>query len=220
LKPVLLVAFALLALAAKPQPPPPGVSLDPTKWLIHNSAWTPAPHPLPLLGMSGWYFDFPDGSDSVNYVMVPYTTLMTQAQSVTFSAQIIATGGAPVFHPAYEPGNTCDPPPTTRAHFARLFAIHHKAVEEYSAPDNYRWWTNPTALLLTPGSATISVPLDPGQWTDTNGNLGTSDPIGFAAALADPMTIGFTFGGGCFFGHGVYVDGGTARFVVTSYTVQ
>jgi len=64
------------------------------------------------------------------------------------------------------------------------------------------------------------VALDPGQWTDTNGNLGTSDPIRFAAALADPMTIGLTFGGGCFFGHGVYIDGGTARFILTSYVVQ
>jgi hypothetical protein len=28
-----------------------------------------------------------------------------------------------------------------------------------------------------------------------------------------------TFGGGCFFGHGVNVSGGTARFALISYTI-
>jgi len=222
----LIVGLGLLvasSISAKPQPPG-GVSLDPAKWLIHNAAWTPATHPLPLVGMSGWYFDVPDPSDSVNYVMVPFTTPMTQAQSVTFAAQIVATSGVPIFHAAYEPGNTCDPPPTTRAHFARIYTTGHGkngvTQEEYSAPDNYRWWTNPVALLLAEGTATVTVPLNPAQWSDANGTFGDVDPIGFAAALASPGTIGFTFGGGCFFGHGVYVDGGTARFLVTSYTVQ
>ncbi len=220
--PVLLVA-ALFSLAAKPHTPPPGVSLDPAQWLIHDSAWTPVTHPQPLSGMAGWFFDFPDVSDSVNYVMVPYTTPMLASQSITVTAQIVATSGAPVFLPAFEPGNTCDAPATTRIHFARTYRIKRAqtTVEEYSAPDNYRWWATSTAMLLTAGGVvTMTVPLDPAQWSDTSGVSGRLDPSGFAAAIADPGTIGLTFGSGCFWGHGVYADGGTARFIVTNYAVQ
>jgi hypothetical protein len=32
--------------------------------------------------------------------------------------------------------------------------------------------------------------------------------------------VGFTFGGGCFFGHGVSVSGGKAKFYVTSFTIK
>jgi hypothetical protein len=32
--------------------------------------------------------------------------------------------------------------------------------------------------------------------------------------------IGLTFGGGCFFGHGVFIDGGPAQFILTNYAVQ
>ncbi len=217
--PVLLLA-ALFSLAAKPHTPAPNVSLDPSQWLIHDSAWTPVTHPQPLAGMAGWWFDFPDVSDSVNYVMVPYTTPMLASQSVTFTAQIVTLSGAPVFLPASEPGNTCPNPPTTRAHFARTYAIRKTVIPEYSAPDDYRWWSNPLAMTLEAGTATVTVPLDPAQWSDAGGIMGSNDPAGFSAALASPGTIGLTFGGGCFYGHGIYADGGTARFIVTNYAVQ
>ena len=29
-----------------------------------------------------------------------------------------------------------------------------------------------------------------------------------------------TFGGGCFYGHGVYLDSGSVTFVVTKFTLQ
>jgi hypothetical protein len=32
--------------------------------------------------------------------------------------------------------------------------------------------------------------------------------------------VGFSFGGGCFYGHGVRVSGGGARFALTSYKVK
>jgi hypothetical protein len=52
-------------------------------------------------------------------------------------------------------------------------------------------------------------------WSDVIGEFGTlsaTTQAGFAATLASVSQIGMTFGGGCFFGHGVNVSGGTAAF--------
>jgi hypothetical protein len=32
--------------------------------------------------------------------------------------------------------------------------------------------------------------------------------------------VGFSFGGGCFYGHGVRVNGGGAKFVVKNYILK
>jgi hypothetical protein len=49
------------------------------------------------------------------------------------------------------------------------------------------------------------------QWTNV---VGSKDKEGFAVILRNMGNIGFTYGGGCFFGHGVYVDKatGSAKF--------
>jgi hypothetical protein len=38
--------------------------------------------------------------------------------------------------------------------------------------------------------------------------------------LGNLGNVGFVFGGGCFYGHGVNVIGGSARFLTTSYSVK
>jgi len=43
---------------------------------------------------------------------------------------------------------------------------------------------------------------------------------GFQDALGNLGRVGMTFGGGCFFGHGVNVSGETARFALISYTIS
>jgi len=37
--------------------------------------------------------------------------------------------------------------------------------------------------------------------------------------LQHPAMLGFSFGGGCFFGHGVNVSGGMAQFLVWGYSI-
>jgi hypothetical protein len=62
---------------------------------------------------------------------------------------------------------------------------------------------------------------DPTQWVSVFGQAASD---GFEkelhAAQVHMDNIGFTFGGGCFFGHGVFVTGGTATFQATSFVVQ
>jgi hypothetical protein len=41
----------------------------------------------------------------------------------------------------------------------------------------------------------------------------------FQAALKGAGQVGLVFGGGCFFGHGVNVTGGAAKFVLINYSI-
>ena len=86
----------------------------------------------------------------------------------------------------------------------------------------WRWWSNPSAVVLAPtdGPVSLTVPLQGEKWTAVNGMSGVQQPNGFAAALAHPANIGLTFGGGCFFGHGVFIDGGTATLTVTGFSID
>ena len=61
------------------------------------------------------------------------------------------------------------------------------------------------------------------QWTSVLGekaNASAAATAGFQQAIANLGSVGFSFGGGCSYGHGVRVSGGGARFAVTSYAVK
>ena len=64
--------------------------------------------------------------------------------------------------------------------------------------------------------------LTPDRWSSVLGKFGNYDAAslaGFSAALQNVSSLGLTFGGGCFFGHGVNVSNGTARFILSEYSV-
>jgi hypothetical protein len=61
------------------------------------------------------------------------------------------------------------------------------------------------------------------QWTSVFGeraNASAAATAGFKQAMANLGTAGFSFGGDCFYGHGVRVSGGSARFAVISYAIE
>ena len=80
-----------------------------------------------------------------------------------------------------------------------------------------RFWSNPVAVVLVPGEYTMIVELSPDQWTNVEGERSASS---FAETLKNMGNIGVTFGGGCFFGHGVNVSSGTARFNMTRFELK
>ena len=218
---VLLAGVVSVSLSAKRQPPPPAprLTLTASAWNIRYSAGLPA-HPSPLAGMSGWWVNLPVAPGSLNYLTTPYTTPMPQDKSVTFTAQIVAMDGTPVFNFMLEPWNTCDYPAHVRAYFEQQAPKGCPDATYTCAPATARWWANPIAVELAVGVVTVTVPLTPEQWSDAEGEIGSAQLAGFAAALGHPAAIGLTFGGGCFFGHGVNVSGGTARFILSNYVVQ
>lgn len=71
--------------------------------------------------------------------------------------------------------------------------------------------------------ATIGVPLQPEHWSSVDGKFGNTDAetrFGFEKALLNVTRLGVTFGGGCSFGHGIRVSGGTAKFTLTQYAIR
>ncbi len=84
------------------------------------------------------------------------------------------------------------------------------------------WWSNPTATVLAVSSTsvTLAVPLTTANWSDWGGELASSVPTYFAAAIAQVSAVGLSFGGGCFFANGVGMSAGSATFTLTNYSVN
>ena len=98
----------------------------------------------------------------------------------------------------------------------RLFI--QRADDNYKA-DGGRWWSNPIAYRLANGATVLDVPLAGDQWSGVFGKFASEQSTAFSSTKASLRAIGFSFGG-CFFAHGVYVTGGSARFSTIIFMVQ
>jgi len=200
------------------------ISIRASAWMFQSGTAVPA---NPTQKGADWYFDFPADCAidptlgykpcSVNYLVTGYSGAITPGKTISMSYQIDVTG-SPVFSYRINPNNTCSSgsPGTVRLYF-------QQAGDDLSGNGTYefyRWFSTPAALA--PGSNTLSVLLAGANWISVYGKVGddpTAEP-GFAAATANIANIGMAFGGGCFAGHGVNIQGrGTARFTVNSYVV-
>jgi hypothetical protein len=153
-------------------------------------------------------------SDSVNALWTNYLlSPIVEGLYLTVDLQIMTTG-APIFNHVLESGNTCGGRAYVRPWFAR------KGWQ--SGGEFHRWWSSPIAYALRKGSTTLKVPLSLDKWSSVFGKFGTYNSAasdGFFNALRDLGQMGLVFGGGCFFGHGVNVSGGTAKFIMTNYII-
>jgi hypothetical protein len=78
------------------------------------------------------------------------------------------------------------------------------------------WWSNPVSFTLTNGGATLTASLaNPNEWSDWNGQNGSTVPDAFNTAATKVLSVGLSFGGGCFFENGVTVDSGSGTFSST-----
>lgn len=162
----------------------------------------------------GWVFAFPSGHGCgdrkcahVDYVTTNYGHEIT-AKSVTMTFAI--EGVSPVFGWKTEKQNTCDRPAAVRV-------MIEKPGDQDLTDANGRFWSNPQHVNLALGFSTLTVPLDGTTWSNVFGEV---NPSAFKKLLKKPGVVGMTFGGGCFFGHGVYVSSGSASFNLTSYSFQ
>ncbi len=163
----------------------------------------------------GWRFSFPryegplpcrdhlaHDCPSVHYVETQAGGPLA-GRSITMTVEI---SGSPEFRYKLEPANTCDTPASVRL-------LLQREGDDFTK-EFYRWWSNPEAIVLKAGRYSIAVPLRPHQWSSVFGKNGDAAPEEFAQALKNIGKIGMTFGGGCFFGHGVNVSGGEAVFTL------
>ncbi len=202
----LLLSFALAAsLGAQTN-----LSLRPSAWKLSTNSsklWH-----LYTCNGGALCFDFPTKwPQTVNY-LTAHVQPFGAATTAQASLQVITTG-----NPVFVGTDTCNFP----AHF-RLYFEADSAVWTNFDGDGFRWWSNPISYQLAAGSAILTVPLTPDQWSTVYGKFGNYDTnymAGFAASLQHTAIAGGTFGAGCNFGHGVDVTGGTAQFQLLSYSV-
>jgi hypothetical protein len=200
-----LVVAAACSSPAAPSPTPATVALQSSAW---ETISTPQPFPLANDG-SALTFEFPaDGSINYLYAASPLSIIRG-----TLSVSVrVATTGPVIFNSLDQ--TTCGIAPSVRP----LIWANDNGNGNYD-----RWWSNPRAFTLAAGVATISVPLSAESWSSVNGQYGNADPtvkFAFDKALLNVTRLGLTFGGGCSFGHGINIRGGSATFALTEYVIR
>ncbi len=183
------------------------ISLDPVCW--NSSGVKP---PTLQTATPGFDFTFPTEKNNIGYLTKEYTSPLTTQLSMTVQAK--ATTGSPIYNYFFstDPGNTCNYP----AH-VRMFVQKYNDTSEFN-----RWWSvDPGSYQLSGGgSITVTVPIIPSAWSSVFGKRGDLDAettAEFWSAMNTPIIVGMTFGGGCFYGHGVSVLNGTASFTVLGF---
>jgi hypothetical protein len=171
-------------------------------------------------------------------------TLTATIQVLTSSPTTMFVGNPNGSCPASSPNNC---PGTVRLYFASnlpqagmssCLGTNGNSSHTVVANEFDYWWSNTpvAATTATPGSyyqfsptgggsggtITLQVSLDPLNWSDLCGHIGTFDMGAFMASISNIKNLGVSFGSGFFFENGVGVDGttGTATFQLTSYTIS
>jgi hypothetical protein len=188
-------------------PTPLTVSMEASRWVTIGD-----PTPFPLANEdANLAFEFPT-TGAMNYLYTP--SGLSAVRGTVVVTLRVATTGPVVFNSLDPVAGSCNIPPTVRP----FFWANDNGNGVYD-----RWWSNPRSFPLADGSATISVPLLPEFWSSVNGKFGNADTatrFGFDKAILNVTRLGLTFGGGCSFGHGVNIRGGSAQFQLTGYAIQ
>ena len=190
----------------------------------------PAAHADAIAG-GGVQFPMPDATSGsptfVNYLLNNFTVALTESSSITATINVVPTSGVPVFL-----GDTFGGANLATPAFVRLF-IEANLPSDGSATcvggnqnvENF-WWADVDSYTFTPGGSggpiTLTVSLNPANWSGICGNPASADPAGFDLAIANIKQVGLSFGSGFFFASGVGVDGttGGANFQLLSYSVS
>lgn len=150
-------------------------------------------------------------SPNVNRLWYLYPThgSLTGQSNITYSFNTTATGN-PSFFWQTEPVNNCTGTPA---------GVHPMFVAFYTGAfvPTVEWWSNPYYYPLGTNTQSLQIPISPNSWSDEQGHFANSSDASLAAfnsAMGNINTLGVSFGGGCFTGHGVSVVGGTARIEI------
>lgn len=178
-----------------------------------------------------------------------FTASLTTSNTLTATINVVTSssttsfvgnpdGGCPISSPSNCPG-------TVRLYFASnlpqagmssCLGTNGNSSHQIVANEFDYWWSNTPvqATLLNSGSyyqfqtggsggtINLQVSLDPLNWSDLCGHVGTFDLGAFMASISNIKDVGLSFGSGFFFENGVGADGttGTATFLLTSYTIS
>lgn len=199
------------------------VSLLPSQWYLNFS---PEMSDHPTADPAGaWSFIFPalathlnppPGTGIVGYIMTPFKANIP-LHTVTITFKVEST------NPVYKVIDPTDHPPAT---FHLFFA-----TQGYNyTSENDRWWghinnfnndgynsggydlgSQDNQVLV------MSIPLTPDHWTNVYGKTSSQS---FYSSLSKVGWFGLTFGGQYYWGHGVSLESGSAKFILINYVVN
>jgi hypothetical protein len=181
-------------------------ALRPQDWYIYYSAGMPSHPSADPLG--AWSFEFPSAelAGHVNYIQTPFNATTTP-HNVTITFKIESD------IPQYKVIDSGDTLPAT------IHLFFEQQNDDLVDP-NGRWWAGASAYNLASldnTTITLVVPLTPDQWSNVDGQR---DPRSFYAALGNVGWIRVTCGGQYFWGHGVALAGGRAKYTLINLNIN
>lgn len=206
---------------------PETVSMKASDWRFQFSPGMP---PYPAAVEHGWTFAFPSKTKacpgaqcpSVHYVVTRSPPLLV-GQAITMIGLIAASNDA-VFNHQIEgtDNNTAGGVPASCHLFLQEAGDNLLGRGVY---EHYRWWAHAdeNSIIVRNGPFATTVELMPENWVNVRGRIGNKSvatQAGFANALAEVAFVGFTCGGGYFYGHGVNMESGTATFTLVAFDVK
>ena len=203
---IILAALLLAACGGSGGTRAPGgtgpVTIDAAKWDFRYGKNTPK-HPDSVPG--GFAFDFPGTDGEIDYLM---TDTDVKPDTVVRVRYRIETTGNPVFVP-----EGCTDGGIV------VMMIQRKNDNLTASEEDKRFWAGATKLEA--GDHVIEASLtDLTRWSQVFGKKASDRTDGWNATISNLGAVGLTFGGCGHFGHGVHVEGGTARMTVMEFTVE
>ena len=184
---------------------------DPIGWRLEYSSGTI----LKFTSNNEPYFEFPGRRGSVNMLTKHWDGAATGTLDITIK---ITTVDNLIFNLTKNSGS-CSNPPAARPWLAVTNWESTTDIEDQWS----RWWSRYIFMPLRYAeTVNLSVPLLPSFWSNVNGQLGDSSAElsnGFINTIISGGRLGLVFGGGCSYGHGIYVTGGKATLTVLGYNV-
>ena len=86
---------------------------------------------------------------------------------------------------------------------ARLYWDSASITKDKTFVETNYWWSDTDVVNLANGTFTLTTTVDPSNWSDYYGKVGSSVTSAFAAAAMNVQDVGLSFGGGYFAATGV-----------------
>lgn len=187
-------------------------------WSAYSFNWSNGR--FELYPTSGGSFVFSAPPKTINAIDRRFSRATSLQGTSMFSSFSISSSGTPSFAAPDDLAQGC--PPVTNLRF--FITSNDMGAKKVKLTETGRWWSPYVSFpLAVTSGASIAVAIDPSQWSDASGHLGTFNAAhtsAFWAVVHGVREIGLTFGGGCFFNHGVSNAGAPATFTLFNFGVQ
>lgn len=204
----LIASMALLAALV------PSASAASPKWMLSYYTGEGGPFTTPAVNPPGKTIATFAFTATPDQALLTSTDRQYRQNGNLFGDRVTATFAieAPVgtTFVGYDTG--CSTPPTVRFYFETKRQLGAETSFQADLYEDQLWWSNPVSISLAdvflagPAGATLSVKLDPANWSNLVGQFGNTlvGPYSsdFRKAASSVSEIGLSFGSGCSFAFG------------------